>query len=267
MSGPNKGELYKVLDFFRHDTLKFKAACFLIKNLDGKYCYFSNNIQDFYNKVSFFIGNTPNLNNKIVQNHYDNLLKNSKNETINIYYGYINNNDDINNVLNNYTRYAESVVKGIANYYGKNYSYNFDNEYVVKKGDTLYSIAKKYNTTVNEIKSINNLKTNTLSIGQILKIPELIDDDYYIVKKGDTLYSISKKYNITVNELKSLNNLTSNTLSINQKLIIPKINTYTVKKGDTLYSIAKNNNTTVDNIKLKNNLKSNLINVGDILLI
>ncbi|MBO5602155.1 MAG: hypothetical protein J5957_06080 [Prevotella sp.] len=75
MSGPNKGELYKVLDFFRHDTLKFKAACFLIKNLDGKYCYFSNNIQDFYNKVSFFIGNTPNLNNKIVQNHYDNLLK------------------------------------------------------------------------------------------------------------------------------------------------------------------------------------------------
>lgn len=198
---------------------------------------------------------------------YDDLLKKSKNEIINIYYGYINNNDDINNVLNNYTRYAESVVKGIADYYGKNYNYNFDNEYIVKKGDTLYSIAKKYNTTVNEIKDINNLKSNTLSIGQILKIPELIDENYYIVKKGDTLYSIAKKYNITVNELKNINNITSNILSINQKLIVPKINTYTVKKGDTLYSIAKNNNTTVDNIKLKNNLKSNLINVGDILLI
>lgn len=198
---------------------------------------------------------------------YDDLLKNVNNETINIYYGYINNNDDINNVLSNYTRYAESVVKGIADYYGKNYNYNFDNEYIVKKGDTLYSIANKYNTTVNEIKNINNLKSNTLSIGQILKIPELIDENYYIVKKGDTLYSISKKYNITVSELKSLNNLTSNTLNINQKLIVPKINTYTVKKGDTLYSIAKNNNTTVNNIKLKNNLKSNLINVGDILLI
>ena len=42
--------------------------------------------------------------------------------------------------------------------------------YQVKKGDSLYSIAKKYNTTVNELKTKNNLISNTLNIGQILKI-------------------------------------------------------------------------------------------------
>lgn len=228
----------------------------------------SDKIGDSFNERDIFVNDIyQRRDENDTSKDYDNLLKNSKNETINIYYGYINNNDDINNVLNNYTRYAESVVKGIADYYGKNYNYNFDNEYIVKKGDTLYSIAKKYNTTVNEIKDINNLKSNTLSIGQIIKIPELIDENYYIVKKGDTLYSIAKKYNVSVNELKNLNNITSNILSINQKLIVPKVNTYIVKKGDTLYGIAKNNNTTVTEIKQKNNLKSNLINVGDILLI
>ena len=202
---------------------------------------------------------------------YDDLLKNTNKETIVISYGYINNNDDINNVLNNYIRYAESVVKGIADYYGKNYNYNLENEYIVKKGDTLYSIAKKYNISVNELKEYNNLKSNTLNINQILKIPtkssNTISNNYYIVSKGDSLWSISRKYNITVDELKKLNNLTSNLLSIGQKLIVPSANTYIVKRGDTLYSIARKNNTTVDKIKEKNNLKSNLLSIGQVLYI
>lgn len=96
-----------------------------------------------------------------------------------------------------------------------------ENAYIVKKGDTLYQIAQKNNTTVNELKSLNNLSSNTLSIGQKIILPSNNSTISYIVKKGDTLYQIAQKYNTTVNTLKNLNNLTSNTLSIGQKLILP----------------------------------------------
>ena len=85
----------------------------------------------------------------------------------------------------------------------------------------MYSIANKYNTTVNEIKSLNNLTSNNLSIGQQLRIPTNAPGNItYTVQKGDNLYSIARKYNTTVNEIKRKNNLTSNNLSIGQQLII-----------------------------------------------
>lgn len=94
---------------------------------------------------------------------------------------------------------------------------NLDNYYIVKSGDTLYGIAKKYNTTVDNLKVINNLNSNLLSIGQKLMLP---GNNYYVVQKGDTLYGIAKRYNTTVDSIKSKNNLSSNLLSIGQKLII-----------------------------------------------
>ncbi len=163
--------------------------------------------------------------------------------------------------------------------------------YTVKKGDSLYSIAKKYNTTVNEIIKLNYLKNNNLSIGQVLRIPEtytkeeeLVLPNYinYTVKKGDTLYSIAKNYNVSVDTIKKDNALTSDALSLNQNLKIrvpstqieecigidyipPENNpsiTYIVKKGDSLYSIAKKYNTSVDSIKKKNNLTTNTLGIG-----
>lgn len=95
------------------------------------------------------------------------------------------------------------------------------NTYVVEKGDNLYSIAKKYSTTVSKIKELNNLKSDALSIGQELIIPSSFDVKTHIVKSGDTLYSIARKYNTTVNAIKVANNLTSNVLSIGKELIIP----------------------------------------------
>lgn len=95
------------------------------------------------------------------------------------------------------------------------------NTYVVEKGDNLYSIAKKYSTTVSKIKELNNLKSDTLSIGQELIIPSSFDVKTHIVKSGDTLYSIARKYNTTVDAIKVANNLTSNVLSIGKELIIP----------------------------------------------
>ncbi len=153
--------------------------------------------------------------------------------------------------------------------------------YTVKAGDTLYSVARKFNTSVNIIKELNGLINDNLSIGQVLKIsgetdtvpsPEEPDEvNTYTVKAGDTLYSIATKFNISVNDLKKINNLTSDILSIGQVLKVSDVTTpsttYVVKSGDTLYSIARNFNTTVDNIILKNNLQSSILSIGQILQI
>lgn len=166
--------------------------------------------------------------------------------------------------------------------------------YKVRRGDNLYIIANKYNTSVNDIKNINSLTTNNLGIGQIIKIPIStsipINTNYYItyiVRRGDSLYSIANKYDMTVDELKSLNNLNSNSLNIGQELLVKNneydnteikecygdnyveatYKTYTVKKGDNLYEIAKKFNTTVDNLKKLNNLNSNNLDIGQILKI
>ena len=166
--------------------------------------------------------------------------------------------------------------------------------YTVQKGDSLYSIAKKYYTTVNDIIDINNLTNLTLKIGQKLRIPEKYTEGEltmpifanYIVKKGDSLYSIARNFNTTIDQIKKDNSLVTNTLSIGQVLkirtrnednviieecfgeaYVPTDTTYTVQKGDSLYSISKKFNTTVDNIKKKNNLTSNVLSIGQVLKI
>ena len=150
--------------------------------------------------------------------------------------------------------------------------------YIVKKGDSLYSIAIKYGLTADDLKKANNKTSNVLQIGEQLYIPGLIteieepksEEITYIVQLGDSLWSIAKKYGINVNDLKSYNNLTTNLLQIGQKLLIPgtkEYKTYTVKVGDTLYNIANINNTTVDEIKSLNNLKNNDLSIGQVLIL
>lgn len=149
--------------------------------------------------------------------------------------------------------------------------------YLVKRGDTLYSIARSYNTTVDAIKSLNNLSSNVLSIGQVLKIPTSPSNGgtspsvTYTVQAGDTLYSIARQYNTTVDAIKSLNHLSSNILSIGQILQIPtsssSLITHTVERGDTLYSIARRYNTTVSAIRDLNRLTSDILTIGQVLRI
>ena len=93
--------------------------------------------------------------------------------------------------------------------------------YVVQKGDNLWTIANKYDTTISDIKKLNNLKTNTLQIGQVLKIPGSTNYNTYTVKKGDSLWKIADKYGTTVNKLMTINNLDSTTLQIGKSLLIP----------------------------------------------
>ena len=93
-------------------------------------------------------------------------------------------------------------------------------EYIVRVGDTLYSIAREFNTTIDELKKLNNKSNNAVSIGEKLIIPNTMETTSYIVEKGDTLYGIANKFNTTVDSLKELNNLISDSLSIGQELII-----------------------------------------------
>ena len=200
------------------------------------------------------------------KDYYYLLRDTPNNETLIVEYGFLDSTgDDVNLIKNNWEDLAEAVVKALANYIGVPYSLNEEsNYYVVKKGDSLWSIAKKYNMTVDELKSINNLKSNLLSIGQRLKIKESNDNqNIYIVKKGDTLYKIANMYGTTVDNLKALNNLKNNNLSIGQKLIVPSKNKiYIVQKGDSLWSIARKYDTTVDSIKRNNNLSTNVLQIG-----
>lgn len=199
-------------------------------------------------------------------------------ETIIVNYGNINNINEATNIKNEWEDYAEAVVKSLANYTNVPYYKEGESQeiYTVKKEDSLWKIANKYNTTVEKLKSANNLKTNTLSVGQKLVIPSISVSpevsDTYIVQKGDSLWSIANKFNMTVSELKNLNNLTNNLLSIGQVLKIKDSSnngktTYTVQKGDSLWVIANKYGITTEELKSYNNLTSNLLSIGQVLKI
>ena len=198
-------------------------------------------------------------------------------EPITVEYGFLDNAADAQKLKENYIDYAEAVVRAVLNYIG--YTTPTDNNtYIVKKGDSLWSISKKYGVTVEELKAANNLSSNLLNVGQVLKIPteSAPPEDYivYTVKKGDTLYRIANEYNTTVDNLIKYNNLSSPNLSIGQKLLIPgkeieqlDYDTYIVKSGDTLYKIANTYDTTVDNLLDINNLSTNLLSIGQKILV
>lgn len=164
--------------------------------------------------------------------------------------------------------------------------------HVVKKGETLSAIAKKYHVGVKQLRSWNNLKSDNLRIGQKLivyssgapmaqvgntkPVERSTTQTTHVVKQGETLGKIAATYKCSVTDLKKWNNLQSNTIKVGQKLKVyppenqsttsqPKTSgntVYTVKSGDNLTKIAKKYNVTVDYIKKKNNLTSNELKVG-----
>lgn len=209
----------------------------------------SDSSKDYY----YIIRNTPN------------------NETLIVEYGFLDNDADAKRLKSNYKKYAEAVVRAVTLYGGYKYvPVSGSNYYIVKKGDSLWSIARANGLTVDELKSLNNLSSNVLHVGDTLLISSADstgddgNDNYYVVKSGDTLWSIARKYNLSVNELKALNNLSSNVLSVGQRLIVGKesSNDYVVSAGDTLWAIARKFNVSVDDIKALNNLSSNNLSIG-----
>ena len=165
--------------------------------------------------------------------------------------------------------------------------------YTVQEGDTLTSIAQKYDTTVHEITVTNSIvNPNLIYVGEVLKIypgnrsiikRKKVFATTYIVQSGDTLTSIAIKFDTTVQAIAELNDLQNpNLIYVGEILKIPTnsrgnlsapssrhyIKTYIVQSGDTLTSIAKKFNTTADKIALLNNITNpNLIYPGQILKI
>lgn len=114
--------------------------------------------------------------------------------------------------------YARSQGIPLFNSYGYNYT---PNNVIVQKGDTLYSLSRKYEVPLRGLIEENNLVAPyTLNVGQNLRLPTR---QTHLVAKGDTLYSISKKYNVDITSLSRLNNLEAPyTLSVGQILTLPE---------------------------------------------
>ncbi len=143
-----------------------------------------------------------------------------------------------------------------------------ENTYTIKAGDSLWKIANSYGISVADLKSYNNLSTDLLSIGQVLKIPSA-SSTVYTVKAGDSLWKIANNYGISVEALKKANNLSSDLLQIGQTLKIPggSSTVYTVKAGDSLWKIANNYGISVGELKKANNLSTDLLSIGQVLKI
>ena len=93
--------------------------------------------------------------------------------------------------------------------------------YIVKPGDTLYNLAKRFNTTVDSIKEKNNIENNMLKIGEMIIIPETEEFQVYVVRTNDTLNSIANRFNTTIDEIMRINNLLTEDVIVGQIILIP----------------------------------------------
>ncbi|MGZ9848492.1 LysM peptidoglycan-binding domain-containing protein [Macrococcus psychrotolerans] len=101
-----------------------------------------------------------------------------------------------------------TAVTGVA-------SQAYASEHHVQAGDTLWAIAQENGTSVDALKTLNNLNSDLILVGQTLKVE---NTDTYTVKKGDTLHTIASQFDLTVNDIMSWNNLTSDTIEVGTKL-------------------------------------------------
>lgn len=146
--------------------------------------------------------------------------------------------------------------------------------YTVVRGDTLFSIAARYRTTVAELAALNNIvNPNLIFPGQVLKIPSPSTTvSTYTVRSGDTLSSIAARFNTTATELAAINNISNpNRIFPGQILRLTESSNatfYRIKRGDTLSEIAVRFDTTVSALTTLNNIANpNLIYAGELLAI
>jgi membrane-bound lytic murein transglycosylase D len=173
--------------------------------------------------------------------------------------------------------------------------------YKVRKGDTLASIAKRYDTTVADLVRLNGLTVAAVRVGQRLVVkareeshealvatqPKQVAESvpnsrtFYVVKGGDSLFTIARAHGMSVEELRRINGLKGNSIKAGQKLGVikksevsqrttqklEKEKTYLVRKGDTLWKISKSLGVSVADLQRRNNLGKKNLKVGQKLVV
>lgn len=136
-------------------------------------------------------------------------------------------------------------------------------QYTIKPGDALYTLARRFNTTINAIINANpGINPTNLQLGQVICIPAAPSPGpcpggfAYIVKSGDTFFSIARRYGIAVPALSAANpGVDPNALRVGQQLCIPAAappqepcpgRLYTIQPGDTFYGLARRFGYTLD---------------------
>lgn len=152
--------------------------------------------------------------------------------------------------------------------------------YIVERGDNLYEIAQRFNTTVKDLKEINNLTKDLINPGDILIVDQIYKPENiayfnrYKVKENDTVYSIAFSHNMNTNELMEINSLLNDSINEGDILFVYDTDNpvdenvyYTVKSSDNLYEIANQFHVSVDDLINLNNLTTNKLQVGDTLIV
>ncbi|MHB1318530.1 MAG: LysM peptidoglycan-binding domain-containing protein [Anaerolineae bacterium] len=149
--------------------------------------------------------------------------------------------------------------------------------HTVKAGDTLYSLAREYGTTVQAVQEANGMSGHALRIGMVLAIPGAAAGRTHVVQAGETLYGIADHYGQSLDALTKANNLAGTQVRSGQVLRIPDAGAaatpapagrrHVVRPGDTLYSLARQYGTTVAAIQQANRLSGTGIPSGAVLII
>lgn len=157
--------------------------------------------------------------------------------------------------------------------------------HTVQKGDTIYSLARRYGLSEDELRQLNGLSSNRIEIGAQLIVSSIDENKdttadptegtYYVVQNGDTLSSIAHRFGLTVAQLKALNGLSSDFLQVGMRLVLvgtpstpsqsdsDSSATYVVQPGDSLYKIALVYGLSVGQLMEMNGLTSDYLDVGD----
>lgn len=199
------------------------------------------------------------------------------------------------NFIATITTFLLAIVLSLFAYQTESIAQTASQHHTVQSGETLFSIARDYNLTVGDIRRWNDLESDNLSNGQVLRIAPPVADNQitHTVQQGETMFAISRRYSVTIAEIQQWNDLRSTNLEIGQELTIfqqvedqrsetpppaeseeqrqsivrvsdiPTGNAYyNVRSGDTLFRIAAEHGMTVSELKQLNNLEDDILRIG-----